>query len=906
VVRIGGSDPAAGLDVQVRCMPSINLAIVEVLFVWRYGRVLERALSSDVVGYRLDFKDEVLREDSRWLFEYWPPRYEAFRTDPLRAAEDELSRGNEIVVVSADFANFYDTVDPRFMGSDEFLTELELTTAERRADYQAVIASWLRLNERFRARAARLTGVSWNTGIPIGPISSRIVANLALATLDKEIAIARGVVCYRRYVDDIVIVGRAESDDRMTLDQAIRSFIPAVRSGISSYDLDNVRLKRPGCTFSLQKSKIRVHRLAGRNGRTFVRSVANDLRKTVSERRAFVDPAVFADDAARRLIRTAKGGASPLRVLREADRATLERFSLATMLRSLERISCLVDVDDARGLIRQNVVDVIRVLDSEDDWVENLELVFELLRLSLATEDDSSAADLISRTTGLWGSVNRLKERVRQLFHRGRPITRERAWERLRDYLHERRLEDVVVAVRPGSIMGASWLARGLPYRSGLVGRRALLRRTRLFAAADLRMRDREDDQFGENSALSNDAESLTEISQADPLRERMSEIGTFVNSLSQRSPWRMSPARLFLCTRPPSYFDIARRMFSAVTEQGFEQDLFQRVLSVVNSIRGTRYSDPSGEVVDGATVVIPRGLGASIETDLTDPRIVLSNVVASDSMWEGAATFVPGSSVGRPVRSLSRFKAIMGTLRQADAAARRWSISGRVRPPTLVVMPELSLPRAWFREVATYVVRSNRHGLIVGLEYKHLPGFAVENQVHAVFPGPWRSVVTFSWRKGYPAREEARLLASRPTPLTFGDLQSRTGRAPRTVVRSIYGDISILICSELLEATRVSELLGRVEMVLVPSWNPDTSSYEHLIQSAGLHLNAIVAIANNGHYSDCRAWAPIETRWRRDLCRLIERDVDSIVTVEVPLAALRGFRSGQADGWRPLPPEWP
>jgi len=110
----------------------------------------------------------------------------------------------------------------------------------------------------------------------------------------------------------------------------------------------------------------------------------------------------------------------------------------------------------------------------------------------------------------------------------------------------------------------------------------------------------------------------------------------------------------------------------------------------------------------------------------------------------------------------------------------------------------------------------------------------------------------------------------------------------PRTVVRTDFGNLSVLICSELLESQRVADLLGRVELVLVPSWNTDTASYDHLIQSVGMHLHAVIAVANNGHYSDCRAWAPRQLRWQRDLCRLIERDVNSIVTVDVPLGSLR------------------
>ena len=67
------------------------------------------------------------------------------------------------------------------------------------------------------------------------------------------------------------------------------------------------------------------------------------------------------------------------------------------------------------------------------------------------------------------------------------------------------------------------------------------------------------------------------------------------------------------------------------------------------------------------------------------------------------------------------------------------------------------------------------------------------------------------------------------------------------------------------------------------------------------------MAIANNGQYSDCRAWAPRSERWERDLCRLIERGIDDVVPVDIPLRSLVAFHAGNAaKGWRPLPPDWP
>jgi len=112
-----------------------------------------------------------------------------------------------------------------------------------------------------------------------------------------------------------------------------------------------------------------------------------------------------------------------------------------------------------------------------------------------------------------------------------------------------------------------------------------------------------------------------------------------------------------------------------------------------------------------------------------------------------------------------------------------------------------------------------------------------------------------------------------------------------------------------------VADLLGRAELLICPAWNQDTASYDHLIQSVGLQLHAIVAVANNGHFSDCRVWAPRAKAWERSLCRLIDRDEDSIVQVSLPMRSLIEFHesrgsaleaSREKSDWRPLPPNWP
>ena len=916
IVRIGPSrrkDRLHSIDVQVRLTPSPDFAVAEVLYLWRFGGLLDTLLlDREVVGYRLDLRNDEVVPHRRWLFEYWPTCYQKFRTEPLEAAKIALGRGEEALIINGDLASFYDTVEPSFMLADELLAELKGLGAQDNEirDYRRATASLLAAYARFRNEASRRAATPVAVGIPIGALTSRVVANLSLAPLDKHVAAQSDVICYRRYVDDLVIVAKVDKlDADSTAPNTTRRFLPILDDGDGVLRLDVKSLGRGGSEFQLQKDKVRVHHLAGAPGLDFIEAVSSDFTKAVSERRAFIDSATLVGDGVTHLIRAGQAEGSPLRVLRDADRARLERFALSTSLHSLERVSSLIGHEEAKEIVRGCLERVGRVLDSEDNWVADFDVSLRLLKLAISTGDWESATELRERMDRIWGSVNSLRTPTTALYYRGRklPSGRIAPWTWLRNYLHERRLEAISSSLPIGMAADQieSRIPKGLVVRTRRVGATTLRRRAEQLAAADLRSRDREDDAQIDFHPVDIDRRWLRKEVIADQeLSARLAVIDKFIERCEEVGdrPWLMPAARLFLCTRPPSYFDISRRWLYRVEKDGFAPDVFTQLLEVVNAVRGTEYRDPVGQVIDRSTVFIDSFPTAQPDVSPSfppDPRIILGNLPVSNQAWEAAATRIESPPHNAPILTRERINGIATVLDKATRVSR-----GHV--PAVLVLPELSLPRRWLRAVSNHVVRLGKFGLIAGLEYSHDPKKPyVHNQVVAVLPGPFSSAATWLWTKRLPAREEAFQLASLRPAVSFAPMPSKP--LARTVVKSPLGSLSVLICSELLEARRVADLLGRVNLVLCPAWNIDTSSYDHLIQSVGFQLHSVIAIANNGHYSDCRAWAPRKVRWERDLCRLIERHSDDVVHVDIPLAQLVAVHEGVSnEKWRPLPPDWP
>ena len=181
VVIIGGRRSQAQpreLDVQLRLNPTLEFVIIEVLYLLKFGAVLDSLLRDEVVGYRLDTRGEVLSPTRRWLFQFWPERYNEFRSAPLAAARKELerTRSGSVIILSTDLASFYDTVNAGFLLQDSFLSALEsrATPGFDFEDFHAATSSLLHSFAQFRKEAGSLTGLSLSTGIPIGALTSRL------------------------------------------------------------------------------------------------------------------------------------------------------------------------------------------------------------------------------------------------------------------------------------------------------------------------------------------------------------------------------------------------------------------------------------------------------------------------------------------------------------------------------------------------------------------------------------------------------------------------------------------------------------------------------------------------------------------------------------------------------------
>ena len=903
------------LYTQLRHVPSPEIATIEVLYLWRFGPILDSLLSSAVLGARLDTKYKRLSPTRRWIFRYWPSDYNRFRLEPLNQARRLLNnQDNTAIVISGDFTSFYESVDPSFLLAGNFVDGLQEHADNgeysfSRDQYFRATESLVRYYTRVTKSAQRTCGASHTVGIPIGSLTSRLVGNLALLEFDRQILSKTNVVCYRRYVDDFIVVSRsqAESDHG----SALADLIPGLSTEDEQMHVLGADIGRDGSDFRLQPRKVRAHFLHGPHGTKFLDSVKQSISSRVSGLRSFVDESFFASNAQTLPLRLSDTSES-VRVLREVDRPKLDDMAMASRMATLSRVSRLVRHSESHPVIRSSLDALGWILQDDRKWVEHLDWIFRMLGIAIAADDWASAARLYASARTTWWDLRTLSGTVSDVYHfEEEPLegsAREKALEATVRYLRCRLDQTISMNMRLQTENPfVTIFCASTPDAEALEWYTVLNSTADSLANADLRAADREEDSPRRGIEVEDkETPKVGDLS----LVSRLETIAGFVEEcLTDDDVWRMAPWRLFLCTRPPSYFDVAIRVNAVKRPRSTL--FFQEIRDYVNEIRGTTYRDPAARIEDNlestgdVRIVVPPAPDAINRTrTLGQVRAIVSNFCLDEAAWHEMLCGLDDDTGRRELPTYTRFADLATLLNQIDAEA------GVARGmPNLVLFPELAIPKVWCRTIVRHVI-ARQYAFVTGLEYERTKAGHVRNPVLVIIPrGENQDAAVVQLVKDHPANDERQRLARHGLRFIPSGQEMGTGGV---VFESCYGRFGILICSEMLEVQRSSKMFGGVELVLVPAWNPDTMTFDSLIRGTGRTLHAYVAVSNNGEISDCRIWGPEKPRWREDVVRLIRRGDHRVIAANLSMGALRAFHRGAlatqpmtGGEWQPLPPGW-
>lgn len=361
------------VDFRVLSQCSIDFHVLSALWLGIVGAKLERIL--DIAPMRWSTSEEngaktsasfgnCLRRDGgggyNWYsigsFRPYAHQYRQWQACGFKAAETALNAEMPLTVVSADISRFFPSIDAEFLEDQTFLADLrhiELDIYESRLNclFVRALKAWQTrtAHELFRMSAGNIDTQEIEVGLPIGLPASGLIANLALARFDRTVRERLNPLFYGRYVDDIFIVLRRDSE-LQTSDQVWAwmerkfAFDPAGRFEVNRSEGHITEVSYTPWSgiagrFSFSPEKSRCYFLAGAGGRLLLSSLKSSMQARASEWRALPDVPAASEDVGATLISATTSEGSDAETLSQTARLAATRASFAVRLRDYEALA---------------------------------------------------------------------------------------------------------------------------------------------------------------------------------------------------------------------------------------------------------------------------------------------------------------------------------------------------------------------------------------------------------------------------------------------------------------------------------------------------------------------------------------------------------------------------------------
>lgn len=890
-----------------------------------------RALASRVRRYRAD-------KDRKWIGDYhlealgsFEPYFEPYRKwrdDGLHAMRDAIMREQPIIAMTLDVGNFYHSIDPGFLVEPGFLNDLGVVLTPFELSFCHIINEALgewssRCRERLSALGCSL-GDSLHGGIPIGLSVVRVISNVLLAFLDRQVEQQLSPIYYARYVDDLFLV--LHDSDKISSPADLWDYIIRRVPDFKREPNGSVTLRLPewgrGTRLKLQAAKQKTFFLSGRSGADLLDHIASQIREVSSERRTMPLPEyIERSNAARALAATES--AEDVDSLRRADGLTLRRLGWSVLLRAVNTLALDLRPQDWKQqrndfyeFAHEHVIRADKVLEQIDhlprllsvavslgDWTparriyrETITAIFKLEEATHGAMMRINGNDAGKIPSEVWSET---RDQVRHFFRealiRAYPIAsaqpRARAFVSL---LNDLGLEVDELVTLARQARETDW-AR-VPYREHLrteAVEQPLEQPDEALLAA----------RYQHVDCLRRFLESTERQANGPPPRRVAGAAVTGADDVRPRSilpflfPTRpYTPEEIALYLPGECVFDepvAAAHAWAdytrAVRGVWVRADLAQELCTESSDADGDGGGDDSPACVDGGNRA---GRFRPIVVKRTAPeravRLGLSSFEVGDKSWnQGAAGFTDLS----PQRYCQLARIVNLAI-------------GTTPKPDYLLLPELSVPDRWINTIAGRL-RASGISLIAGLDYTHHQHRRIDSSAVLVLTDD---------RLGYSSSVQVRQRKSLPAPGEEQQLYTSHGRMwtdgaePKRVYQHNGLYFGILVCSELQNMTYRTEFQGQVDCLITLSWNKDLESFSALVDAAALDVHAYVALVNNRRYGDSRLRRPAKRSFDRDVCRVRGGLNDQLVVVEIDPTRLRRQQSREkrwpreTDAYKPAP----
>ena len=846
--------------------PSVEYQIISALWILKVGDAFEKKLDKNLsYGNRLRRRNagltgvNRLNLESLGFFSPYFSAYKSWRSNGLDAMRSMVTEGKSVTAITMDLASFYHSVSPDFITRPSFLKRIGVSLSPDQKLFTNLLVqsmhNWYRGTPDFDERS--------EGALPVGLSASKIVSNVLLFELDKQVESGISPRYYGRYVDDIFLV--FETPDGVVGGDTALSYLAKKIDCLKILKIKgsppDLRLRFSYASDSdlrFKASKQKIFSLSSEHGLDLINQISSQIRAQSSEYRMLPEVPVNASEMAEKALLASPDASLIADALRKADVVSVRRLGLSLLIRDIESYS--TDLSRAEwGDVRNEFYGLIeRHVLTPSGLFELFSYMSRVFRLMISNYDFEQAILFVDNLERCFG----LLEKTTLIAKKGTEKHR----------LCKRYFSKVLLqtAMQASTSKGFDqWAKLRLCIKrllkfSNIDG--VVLTKKRLeinsysLLLADLGARPYKDYWYYSQQEDIN----TVKVPRAREVRKvlRLASVRKFREASRLKLPhW---PALAF-STRPLSIQEIAL-VNPVVLDDNL---LFRRA---IYGLRGAKTLRGGGIIRsiahDGCRIKVPNKSKESI-------NIALTNVETTTEQFSLAVS-------GTPDRSLVRYERLNGLIN---------GILSSKPHCDYVVFPELSIPRRWAIGIASKLGRQGI-SLISGIEY-YLDSSAVKTlrndcmvSLATRWPG-YSSNFLFMQPKLAPSHGEAKTLIKAKKKQYIPSASSET--------LPIYDHggfhFGVLVCSDMTGPENRMRFQGKVDSLFVLEWNPDVKTFSSLVEAASYDVHAFIVQVNNRMYGDSRVRAPYRIEYKRDSVRIKGGLSDYSVVANIDYHALRRFQ---------------
>lgn len=883
-----------GITLRVMSNFPIEFHVLSSLWIQKIGLKIDAEFDNSMIwGNRLRRCSEgTLNMRALGNFKPYSRQYSHWQNNAIKAVQKSLEEGLRVSVFSTDVKAYYHSISPRVL-RDKRLDKYTEGYESLHDMFSYAIIDW---SEHPGAEFLRAKD-GQHLGIPVGLCASCVIANWVLSDLDQEIAEIIRPQYYGRYVDDILLIVPTNKED-----QTSDSFSQWLSARIESFSYKGKGEPRlftwkpkeegtdvPSFTLSFNNGKEQYQEFSGERGEAELGIFIRQMQERTSEWRALPELPTSRLKVISRLLEVTDAKMVPSQALGSYSKISVVKSRFAFLLRDLE--SCLriftpnawkeqriafleayatylITSEDfftyekylyrvlALGVVCLDYVAIGKILSSFEKLIQEFEGSGKNCHLAGFSHLSSALAPVNCFALNLYAQT--IRENVRDLLFRGNPAFDIDLL--LKDQLLE--YSETRQFYKKNKDISAIWLQYYnydlaiFPYKCTNLPR--FIDPMVLYGME--RKKVVVDDLKTKLEEVYNDQHPFVTIEESNiwpyvfPTRPFAANDLSFIYAdPNQKSNWTGT-----------QIFDVLECM------RGYHRE---------NALENLKFEDNKLNIpvlYDESSIPIALACWKMKDAEIDDH---LKGVTSESGL----------------VRRYQRFVSLVNHVMSSST------------PIRYLVFPELALPPRWFI-TASQKLQKNNICLISGIQYLFGGEGAkeVSNEIWAsldfdVFQFPTHFV--YRQQKQYPAFNEVAMLSS-VQDLVFIPKVPVNPWPP--IIQHGHLFFSLLVCSELLNVSLRSHLVGEIDALIASEWNKDITTFNALVEASAMDLHAYIIQCNNNLYGDCRIRAPHKKDYERDIVKSKGGENDYFIIGEIDVGKLRDFQVThvplESDTFKPFP----